>query len=70
MKRFYLRHLCAHEQHLFRILLIQVWRSTKKRVMIHIQSPGLGVLMSHVDFKKCQCRTSLLLRHTPVPYQI
>ena len=26
-----------------------------------------GVLMSHVDLKKCQCRMSLLLDISPVP---
>ena len=31
---------------------------------------GGGVLMSHVDFKKCQCRMSLSLNSSPVPCRI
>ena len=31
---------------------------------------GGGGLMSHVDFKKCQCRMSLSFNISPVPCQI
>ena len=44
-------------------------RGTENRCCLLV-GPLTGVLMSHVDFLKCTCRLSLLLKIRIVPCQI